>query len=304
MDTPVLAKMIELSLEPQAQTETVNFLRKNLESFVKRGDKVLICFPEHSPGSLGDLYSRAVTDCGAVPVIWGPDLRWKTLLQQAFFSRASTVIGLPLVVLGLSKLKKHSGLPLYIRNVVTAGYPCMEWMIEGIQRGLDCTGWGSFGIGTSAVVAGFCCMDSLGVHLRSDCYGVDIVDDSGNVLPEGSRGNMVLYPLSNPELRYPMGEFGRLESTPCQCGSNDPRLMDMYPGTNDDPELVELGQYLHSWTSVLDEKIVRGPNGLEIELVVFPGEKLPKLPTSAKQVIRPWDPKHDAPIFYKPLHVY
>ena len=301
MDTPVLLKMIEMSQKPEEQEKTVRYLQQKISRFVKQGDKVLISFPDHSPGSLSDLYSRAVKACGAVPVIWGPDKRWKTLLQQAFFSRANTVIGLPFVILGLAKLKKHSGLPIYLRNVVTAGYPCLDWMIDGIQKGLDCTGWGSFSITTTSVVAGFSCDDSSGVHLRDDCFGIDIVDASGNVLPEGSFGDMVLYPLADPTLRYSMGERGRLEHKPCTCGCASPRVMDLYPGKNDDPELVDLGQYLHSWTSVLDCNLVRGSYGLEIELVVFTGEKLPKLPSAAKQVIRPWDPKHDKPFFYKPL---
>lgn len=303
MNTPALSKMIELSMDPEEQVKTVEYLRQNLRTFVRNGDKVLICFPECTVGSLGDLFSRAVTSCGAVPVFWGPDMRWKSLLQQAFYGHVSTVIGMPLMILSLAKLKKHTGLPLYIRNVVTAGYPCMDWMIEGIQRGLDCTGWGSFGITTSSVVAGFSCADSLGVHLRDDCYGLDIVDDAGNVLPEGSVGEMVLYPHRDPSLRYSMGERGRLESAPCSCGCTSPRVMDLYPGKNEDPELVELGQYLHSWTSVLDCKLTRGDYGLEIELVVFAGEKLPKLPSAAKQVIRPWDPKHDEPFIYKPLYL-
>ena len=76
--------------------------------------------------------------------------------------------------------------------------------------------------------------------------------------------------------------------------------MDMYPGKTKDDDLTELGQYLHSWTSVLDCRLKKGEYGLELELVVFPGEKLPKLPSAAKQVIRPWNPKHDEPFSYVP----
>jgi len=65
-------------------------------------------------------------------------------------------------------------------------------------------------------------------------------------------------------------------------------------------DLADLGQHLHSWTSVLDCRMRRGEYGLELEIVVFPGEKLPKLPSSAKLVVRPWDPKHDTPFFYAP----
>ena len=64
-------------------------------------------------------------------------------------------------------------------------------------------------------------------------------------------------------------------------------------------DVLNLYQELHSWTSILDCKVNKGSYGLELELVVFPGEKLPKLPTCAKLVIRPWDPDTDIPLDYQ-----
>lgn len=300
MEQSVIRKITELSMGSAAQENTVAYIAAHLKSFLKSGDKVLICFPEHTQGNLSWLYEQAVLRCEAVPVLWGPDRRWKTLLQQAFYSHANTIIGPPLIVLGLTKIKKYNGLPLYIRHVVTAGYPCLDWMIDGIVRGFDCSSWGSFGIGSTGVVAGFSCGKSRGVHLREDTYGIDIVDPEGNVLPAGETGEIVLYPKAQPTLRLHMGELGRLETDSCSCGRDACRLMDMHPGKTPDPELTELGQYLQSWTSVLDCRLKKGDFGLEMELVVFPGEKLPKLPTAAKQIIRPWNPKHDEPFPYEP----
>jgi len=300
MCTTALSKMIEMSRETGAQEATVEYLAGNLKGLFKSTDKVLICFQEHDSGSISDLFARAVTRCGGIPVVWGPDRRWKSLLQQAFFSRATAIIGPPLVILGLAKLKKNNGLPLYIRHVITAGYPCMDWVIEGIQKGFDCVSWGSFGIDTTGVIAGFSCDKSMGVHLREDVYGLDVADDQGNLVPDGETGQLVLYPKAAPQYRYTMGERGRLERDQCSCGCGAPRVMDIVPGRTEDPDLLELGQYLHSWTSVLDCRLVKGDYGLEIELVVFPGEKMPRLPSSAKLHIRPWDPKHDEPFFYRP----
>lgn len=294
-------EMLALGMSDAALERSAAYLSENLGAFLKKGERVLICFPNREKGSLGWLMEQAVSRCGAVPVVWGPDYRWKTLMQQAFYSRSTTMIAPPLIVLGLAKLKKHSGLPLYIRKVVTAGYPCLDWMIDGIIKGLDCQTWGCFGVGTSGVVAGFSCGRSRGVHLRSSEYGVDIVDGEGTPLPDGEMGEIVLYPKAQPELRYPMGEIGRINVEPCDCGCGAPRLMDMVPGDAEDPDLAALGQHLQSWTSVLDCRLNKGEYGLEMELVVFPGEKLPKLPSAAKLVIRPWDPKHDEPFWYVPM---
>ena len=300
MEHLVFQEMVAQASEEIRREQSILYLAEHLRRFLKRNEKVLICFFDHEEGGIGWLMEQAVLRCGAVPVIWGPDHRWKTLLQQAFFSHANTIIGLPLIILGLSKLKKHNGIPLYIRHVVTAGYPCLDWMIDGIISGLDCKTWGSFGVSSTGVVAGFSCGRSRGVHLRQEEYGVDILGPDGECLPAGETGEMVLWSKAEPRLRLPLGETGRLEPAPCLCGCSAPRLMDMYPGRTKDADLADLGQYLQSWTSVLDCRLKRGEYGLELELVVFAGEKLPKLPTAAKQVIRPWDPKHDEPFRYEP----
>lgn len=290
-----------LSMEEAALERSAAYLHAQLSRFLKLKERVLICFPNHDRGSIGWLMEQAVRRCGAVPVLWGPEKTWKQLLQQAFFSRAGAIIAMPLIVLGLTKLKKYSGIPLYIRNVVTAGYPCLDWMIDGVAGGLDCRTWGCFGLGTTCAVAGFSCGKSLGVHLRDTEYGVDIVDSDGAALPAGETGEIVLYPKKQPWLRHFTGDVGRVETAPCPCGCAAPRLMDIRPGSAVDPDLAELGQRLQSWTSVLDCRLNKGECGLEIEMIVFPGEKLPKLPSAAKQVIRPWNPKEDAPFWYMPL---
>lgn len=300
MERGVYWRIAEKSMEADAQERSIEYLTEHLSRFLRKGERVLICFLEHKEGDLSWLMEHAVLRSGAIPVVWGPDRRWKTLLRLAFSNKVSAIIGTPLVVLGLTKLKKANGTPLYVRKVITAGYPCPDWMIEGIVKGLDCEMGGCFSLGESGAVAGFACGHSWGVHIREAEYGVDIVDAEGNPLPEGELGEIVLYPKACPELRYPMGENARLRYTPCRCGSKAPRLLDMRPGRTEDPDLMVLGQQLQSWTSVLDCRLNKGEYGLEIEIVTFPGEKLPKLPSAAKLVVRPWDPDTDEPFWYVP----
>ena len=289
----------KLACEPEAIQATICYLAEKL-GFLKAGEKVLICFRDHRENGIGWLMEQAVLRCGAEPVLWGEDHRWKNLLRLAFTTRATTVIGLPLIVLGLCKLARYNGTPLYIRNVVTAGYPCLDWMIHGIRRGLDCQSWGCFGPGTGAVVAGFSCGRSLGVHLRNDVYGIEIVDEAGLPVPQGQIGEMILYPKAAPEVRCELGENARLDPSLCDCGSDEVRLLDLQPGRSTNLELEQLGERIHSWTSVLDCLVHKSEYGLELELVVFPGEKLPELPNCAKQVIRPWCPDTDEPLWYQP----
>lgn len=300
MSCDIYRRIVAYGKDALAQERSIAYLAEHLGHFLRKSERVFICFQEHVEGNLSWLMEQAVVRCDAVPVVWGPDRRWKTLLQQAFVSKVTAIIGSPLILLGLSKLRRQSGTPLAIRRVITAGYPCPDWMIDGIVKGLDCEAGGCFSLDTSGVVAGFACGHSWGVHIREEEYGVDIVDADGASLPAGELGEIVLYPKKYPELRWHMGESGRLETRPCKCGSKSVRLMDMAPGMQEDPALVELGQMLQSWTSVLDCRLSKGESGLEMEIVCFQGEKLPKLPSAAKLIVRPWNPQTDVPFPYAP----
>lgn len=291
----------DMAAQPRAQESTVAYLVEQLSGFVKQRDTVLICFPEQGEGSLSQLMEQAVLRCEAIPVVWGADHRWKSLLRLAFSSRATTIISTPLIVLGLAKLRSFYSIPLFIRNVVTSGYPCEAWMIDGIRRGFDSASWGCFGIGTTNVVAGFSCEAVQGIHLRETEYRVDIVDKRGNSMPDGEDGEIVLSPVSAPELRYFMGENARLRTGRCACGSTRPLLTDIHAGrTEADADLLELGKMLQNWSSVLDCRLQKGHYGLELEIIVLPGGRLPKLPTAAKQNIRVFNPETDAPLPYDP----
>lgn len=300
MNQDVFSALLALAEEPPMMDKTLSYLTEQLGPSVEPGENVLICAPGPEPGKLSALMGQAVLRCGGIPVFWGEDRRWKSLLRLAFTTRATTIIGSPLVILGLSKLKKANNTPLYIHHAVTAGYPCFDWMMEGIEKGLDCKGRACFSMRDSAIVAGFSCSCSRGIHLRSDEYALEVRDEQGDLLPAGEDGRWILSPRGCPELSHRPGGFGRLDLSPCPCGDPSPRIVDLRPVEVEDRELADLSQYLLSWTSILDFTVCRGPYGLEIEMIIFPGEKLPKLPTCARQVIRPWDPETDEPIPFIP----
>lgn len=303
MSSEMHRKLIDFSLDPEVQEKTIEYLAEHLGKFLKPRERVMLAFREHTTGNISWLMEQAALRIDAVPVIWGPDRRWNSLMRQTFNSRASAVIGSPLVILGLMKLKKQHNTPLPIRKVITIGYPCLDWVIDGIVKGLDCEVGGCFSVGESGVVAGFACGRSWGVHLREELYGVDVVDAQGNMMPPGELGEMILYSKQDPSVRVAIGDQCRRVVDQCDCGSATTRLIDMAPGLNVDPDLLALAEYLHSWTSILDCRVVKTDAGLEIEIICFPGEKLPKLPSAAKLVIRPYNAKHDEPFWQTPADI-
>ena len=304
MNLDSLDRLIAISQNPELQEKTIEYLAEHLGKFLKPQERVMLAFREHKKGNISWLMEQAALRINVEPVIWGPDHRWSTLLRQTFHSRASAVIGMPLVILGLTKLKKQNKTPLPIRKVVTLGYPCLGWVADGIVKGLDCEVGGCFSIYSEGIVAGFACGHSWGFHLWDAFYGVDIVDAWGNSLPDGALGRLVLYPKSDPSVRVELGDMGRIGVEDCDCGSKTRRVLDLELGDNVDPDLYQLSQELLAWTSILDCRLAKTESGLEVEIVCFPGEKLPKLPNAAKLVVRNYDPKTDEPLWFVPGRNY
>ena len=144
------------------------------------------------------------------------------------------------------------------------------------------------------------CNKEAVIHLRDDLFDFEIVDNAGNVLPDGESGYVVVTPKSAPELRYHTAECAKMRRTPCACGCRSALLMDMYSGEDVDEYEERLGRELMLWTSVLDCRFRRGRYGLEIELVMIPGEKLPPLPQCGGRAIRNWNPDKDVPFWFRP----
>lgn len=286
-------KLTALVSAPDEMEKAADYLASHMAQFLKKRDKVLILFPD-TPATVGRLIKDAVIRCGAVPQFLGEDHRWLTILKTAFTTRSDCIIGQPLTLLGLAKVAKHMGTPLFARNVLIGGYPSKQWMIDGIAQGLDCRVWGCYDPGLSAMIAGFNCREGH-IHLRHKRYHAWIQDEQGNDLPEGEIGRVRLSPTCDYNLVFDTGDIGRIDYSPCKCGSCSPRLMDLTTSNGIHPDLSELWESCHYWGSILDCKMSNTGYGLELEVVVFPGEKLPKFPSCAKLLVRAWNPGSDEP---------
>lgn len=279
--------------------QTVSYLEGCLRQFLRLHERVFVCMPNLGPDSIGGMLETAVHKLSCKPILLGEDRRWKTLLRQAFDSRCSALIGHPRLVLGLTKLAQATGTPLFIRNVMLVGEPCMPWMADGIQRGLDCRIWGCFDPFEGKIIAGFSCGKSWGVHLWEVAYGAEIHGEDGCPLPDDESGEIVLVPRAAPRQLIHTGYRGRLLREKCRCGSTVVRIMDITHGQKQDPVLLSLQEGLLLWSSILDFRAKRTLMGLEMEVVTFPSERLPGIPSSARLNIHPWKPEEDIPFCLK-----
>ena len=298
----VYQKLLELETTQEALEASVHYLAGRIKPFLQILEPVLICFPDEGPASLGGIFKTAVEMCGATAIVWGPDFRWKELLRIAFDTHANTVIAHPLVALGLLKLASVTSTPLYIYDLVFGGYPYSRWMVDGAKKGLDCRVWGCYAAQCGPVIVGFTCEKEAGIHVRSDILDLQILDEQGNTDPYRQKGKLRFISKKDPSVAYEPGGSAIMHYQPCSCGCDAPRFAELIHNM-DQVTLHGLEERLLSWSSVLDYRAVQTESGINLELVVFPGEKLPKLPSCAKLEIRSWNPEEDIPFFMQDTYL-
>ena len=72
------------------------------------------------------------------------------------------------------------------------------------------------------------CPTDTGTHVNADWAVVEVVDEQGRAVPPGTLGHKVLLTnlanLTQPLVRYEVGDRLRMATTPCRCGSRLPRI--------------------------------------------------------------------------------
>ncbi len=101
--------------------------------------------------------------------------------------------------------------------------PWTEEMRRGIEESLGIKAYDIYGLTeTSGPGVSFECSEQTGMHVNEDHFIAEIIDpDTGEVLPEGSKGELVFTSLDKeafPLLRYRTRDICVLSRKPCSCG--------------------------------------------------------------------------------------
>ena len=101
--------------------------------------------------------------------------------------------------------------------------PWTEEMRQGIQNTLGIKAYDIYGLTeTTGPGVSFECSEQPGMHINEDHFLAEIIDpDTGEVLPEGSKGELVFTSLDKeafPLLRYRTRDICVLTRKPCSCG--------------------------------------------------------------------------------------
>ncbi|MBN1171162.1 MAG: phenylacetate--CoA ligase [Micromonosporaceae bacterium] len=172
-------------------------------------------------GGLGAHYGGEALGATVIPISGGNTER-QLMVMQDF--GVTVICCTPSYFLHVAEAAREAAVDLSrLRVGVFGAEPWSEGMRERIQEETGIRAHDIYGL--SEIIGpgvGIECTERRGLHIFEDHFYPEIVDpDSGEVLPEGSEGELVLTTLSKqamPMIRYRTRDITALVSEPCACG--------------------------------------------------------------------------------------
>lgn len=118
---------------------------------------------------------------------------------------------------------------LKLKNGIFGAEPWSESMRREIEDKLGIKAYDIYGLSEILGPGVGCeCSEQAGMHIWEDHFIPEIIDpDTGEVLPEGSTGELVLTTITKegfPVIRYRTRDICSLDYTPCKCGRTHVRM--------------------------------------------------------------------------------
>ena len=202
---------------------TVGFFAAGISEMLSAGQKCLIAFPFTGPFGLGDLIAKAVERLGGIPIKAGFGQTWEELCQLVCDTQPETYIGFPVTLLGLARMY---GGNFPIQRALVSGDACPKGVMAELEKLLGSPLYPHYGSRECGLGGAVTCPAFEGIHLRENHIIAEIIDENGNVLPDGQYGELVITTIgadAMPLLRYRTGDYTRILPK-CPCGGVTKRL--------------------------------------------------------------------------------
>lgn len=157
--------------------------------------------------------------------------------QQIRAMRPKMVFGYPSSLALLSEYARTNGYrldDLGVKVVFVTSERLYDYQRAAIEEAFACPVANGYGSRDAGFTAHAC--PSGGMHITAEDMVVEIVDEDGNALPSGEKGEIVVTHLCTgdfPFVRYPTGDVGSLCETLCECGRGLPLLAEIDGRTTD-----------------------------------------------------------------------
>ncbi len=194
-------------------------------------------------GAFGLHYGSEAIGASVIPISGGNTDKQLMIMEDY---RSSALVCTPSYGLTLADRMERQGIDpqkLALRVGLFGAEPWSEQMRVELEQRLGILATDNYGLSEimGPGVAGECCYKQ-GMHLAEDHFIAEIIDpDTGEVLPEGSVGELVLTSLTKqafPMIRYRTRDITRLHYDVCSCGRTLAR-MEKTRGRSDDMLIIK-----------------------------------------------------------------
>lgn len=131
--------------------------------------------------------------------------------------------------------------------VFTTAEKLLPYMRETIGNAFDCDVFDAYGLNDGGLSA-YECMEHNGLHIDTERSIMEIVDDNGSQIDEGT-GDILATSLNNfamPFIRYQTGDMGHIIEEKCGCG-RESKLLKEVLGRSVDILVTPEGKSVHGW---------------------------------------------------------
>ena len=202
---------------------TIGFFAAGISEMLSPGEKCFIAFPFTGPFGLGDLIAKAVERLDGIPIRAGFGQTWGEMISLVQETRPETYIGFPVTLLGLIRMY---GTDFPIKRALVSGDACPEGVMAELEKSLGSKLYPHYGSRECGLGGAVTCPTHAGMHLRENHIIPEIIDENGNVLPDGQYGELVITTIgadAMPLIRYRTGDFTRILPK-CPCGGVSRRI--------------------------------------------------------------------------------
>ena len=202
---------------------TVGFFAAGISEMLQAGEKCFIAFPFTGPFGLGDLIAQAVERLGGIPIRAGFGQTFGEMLDLIKETQPETYIGFPVTLLSLARMY---GEKFPVKRALVSGDACPKGVMEELEKVLGNKLYPHYGSRECGLGGAVTCPAFEGMHLRENHIIPEIIDEHGNVLPDGEYGELVLTTIGSdamPLIRYRTGDYTRI-LPPCSCAGVTKRI--------------------------------------------------------------------------------
>ena len=202
---------------------TVGFFAAGISEMLQAGEKCFIAFPFTGPFGLGDLIAQAVERLGGIPIRAGFGQTFGEMLALIKETQPETYIGFPVTLLSLARMYVEY---FPIKRALVSGDACPKGVMEELEKVLGNKLYPHYGSRECGLGGAVTCPAFEGMHLRENHIIPEIIDEYGNVLPDGEYGELVLTTIGSdamPLIRYRTGDYTRI-LPPCSCAGVTKRI--------------------------------------------------------------------------------